>query len=385
MISQIWTQLSRFMRQGVSAGPNLHSADGFQPRQPLAQITSLPLPGWFYPGPLAFAGVVRQLSLFSQSNKFYRTFCLLVFLGLLGVAPATQARTLFQAGDATLRVNGPAQVTVGDTFQIQVILDQPQPPGVFGYQFRLNWDSAIVTPVDSSPTLDPQFPLIAQSQVTPGQLVTAASRQGDVPDLTGSFTLLTWTFRVIAAGSGSTPFDLSAVTLGQKDGTPLPIGGIVNLTVQVVEPAQPRGTLTGNVRLEGPALGNLTGTTLFIDAVNSTATTVANGDFTFTDLEFGLYTLTARRPGFLSATCTNVNHSSTATPLASVTLLAGDVTGDGVIDITDAAALGQAIGGNGVGAAADLNRDGAVNVLDLILLAVNYGQSEAAHPWVCQP
>jgi hypothetical protein len=34
---------------------------------------------------------------------------------------------------------------------------------------------------------------------------------------------------------------------------------------------------------------------------------------------------------------------------------------------------------------ADLNVDGTVNVLDLILLAVNFGQSAAAHPWLCQP
>ncbi|NJN93442.1 MAG: hypothetical protein HC875_04800 [Anaerolineales bacterium] len=373
------------MRQRASIVPNLRGADGLQAWQPPARIASLPLPGWFYPGPLAFTSAARPLSQFSQSNKFYGAFCVLVFLGLLGAVPVTQARSLFQAGSPILQVNGPTQVTVGDTVQIRVILDQPQPPGVFGYQFRLNWDSAIVAPVEASPTLDPQFPLIAQAQVTPGQLVVAASRQGDVPDLTGSLTVLTWTFQAIAAGSGSTPFDLSAVTLGQKDGTPLPIGGIINLTVQVIEPAHLGGMLTGNVQLEGPALGNLTGITLLIDGVDSTATTTANGDFAFTGLDFGLYTLTARRPGFLSATCTNFNHNRSTTTLAPVTLLAGDISGDDIIDITDAAALGQAIGGKGTSAAVDLNQDGAVNVLDLILLAVNYGQSAAALPWVCQP
>jgi hypothetical protein len=347
-------------------------------------MASKPLPHWFQPGPFAFTSVAPQTPLFSQLNRFYRALCVLVFLTVLAAAPAAQAEAMLQAGSATLQITGPAQVTVGETFEIQVILNQPQPPGVFGYQFRLNWDSAAVRPSAGSPTLSPDFPLIAQSQISDGQLLVAASRQGDVPDLTGSLTLLTWTFEAVAPTLSPTPFNLTAVTLGQKDGAPLPIAAITPLTVQVIALAQPRGTLTGNIQLGGPVPVNLTGTTLLIEGLGSTATTSATGDFAFPDLDFGVYTLTARRPGFLSATCTGLNHNSETTTLALVTLLAGDITGDGMIDVIDAAALGRAIGGNGVGAVADLNQDGAVNVLDLILLAVNYGQSAAAHPWVCQ-
>lgn len=383
-MGQIWTQLSRFTRQFNHAPPNLPGAHGFKPWQVLAQIVLPPLPDWFFPGPLSYASAVQQISKFNQLHKFFRTLGVLVFLGMLAATPITQAKTLLQAGGSILQVTGPPQVKVGDTFEIRVLLDQP-PPGVFGFQFRLNWDGAAFAPSGGSPTLSPDFPLIAQSQISAGQLLVVASRQGDVPDLTGSLTLLTWTFEAIAASSNPAPFDLTAITLGQKDGAPLPITGITNLTVQVIEPTQPQGTLTGNIQLEGPTSTNLTGTTLLIEGADTTATTSATGDFAFADLDLGTYTLTARRPGFLSATCTAVSHNSNPTILAPVTLLAGDITGDGVIDVTDATALGRAIGGNGVGAAADLNRDGAVNVLDLILLAVNFGQSAAAHPWVCQP
>ncbi len=383
-MGQIWTQLSRFTRQFNHAPPNLPGTHGFKPWKVLAQIMSPPLPDWFFFGPFSLANAAQQISKFNQLNKFYRALGVLFFLGMIAVAPVTQAETLLQAGGSILQVAGPAQVSVGDTFEIRVLLDQP-PPGVFGFQFRLNWDSTAFTPPDGNPTLSPDFPLIAQFQISDGQLLVAASRQGDVPDLTGSLTLLTWTFEAIAAGDNPAPFDMTVVTLGQKDGTPLPIAGITNLTVQIIEPNQPQGALTGNVQLEGPASTNLTGTTLLIEGSDTTATTSATGNFAFADLDLGVYSLTARRPGFLSATCTAVNHNSNSTILSPVMLLAGDINGDDTIDMTDATALGRAIGGNGVGAAADLNLDGAVNVLDLILLAVNHGQSAAAHLWVCQP
>lgn len=293
----------------------------------------------------------------------------------------TQAETPY---GLTLAVTGPAAVNTGDMFEIQVLLDNPSPAGVFGYQFGLTWNSAAVAPVDPMPTLSPEFPLIARNEITPGQFTVIASRQGDVPDLPGSLTLLTWRFQAIApTGSDSARFDLTAATLGQKDGTELSLEAITPLAVTVIEPAPQRGALAGNVQLEGRASGSGSGITILINELGLAAAPAPGGDFAFADLDFGVYTLTASSPGFLKVSC-QVNHKGEATTLAGVTLLAGDLTDDGLIDVADATALGLAIG-SGPGAAADLNVDGAVNVLDLILLGVNFGQSAAAHPWTCQP
>lgn len=293
-----------------------------------------------------------------------------------------QAETPF---GLTLAVAGPATVNVGDTFEIQVVFDNPSPAGVFGYQFGLTWNSAVVTPVEPAPTLSPEFPLIAQNEISDGQLAVAASRQGDVPDLPGSLTLLTWRFQAVApTGVDSARFELAAPTLGQKDGTEVPLETVTNLAVMVVEPAPQRGSLLGHVQVEGRASGSQANINISISELGLTVAAAPGGDFTLADLDFGAYTLTASSPGFLRATC-NVTHQSELTSLAGLTLLAGDLNDDGVIDVADAAALGLAIGNSDPGAAADLNGDGAVNVLDLILLAVNFGQSAAAHPWLCQP
>jgi hypothetical protein len=293
-----------------------------------------------------------------------------------------QAETPF---GLTLAIAGPAAVNVGDTFEIQVVLNNPSPAGIFGYQFGLTWNSAAVTPVEPSPTLSPEFPLIAQNEISNGQLAVAASRQGDVPDLPGSLTLLTWRFQAVApTGFDSARFDLAAPTLGQKDGTEVPLEAVNNLAVMVAEPAPQRGSLFGQVQVEGRASGSQANINLLINELGLAVAAAPGGEFTFTDLDFGAYTLTASSPGFLRATC-NLTHQSELTTLTGLTLLAGDLNDDGVIDVADAAALGLTIGSAGPGAVADLNVDGTVNVLDLILLAVNFGQSAAAHPWLCQP
>jgi hypothetical protein len=53
--------------------------------------------------------------------------------------------------------------------------------------------------------------------------------------------------------------------------------------------------------------------------------------------------------------------------------LGGDVNADAKIDILDIAYIGARF--EGQDALADLNQDGQVNILDLVLAATNYGQT----------
>lgn len=58
----------------------------------------------------------------------------------------------------------------------------------------------------------------------------------------------------------------------------------------------------------------------------------------------------------------------------NITLRAGDVNNDGVIDLGDAVIIGSAFDGNPQ-AEADVNHDGAIDILDLIHIGRNYGSS----------
>jgi hypothetical protein len=386
-MSHLWTLINRLKQQSGQLHAIRPSAGWLRRSFGVSRLAN---PNLILGKPLQVAFLAAKPTL-SPQKKLQRTFFWLIFwvvilagLDWLQPVPITQARSSPQDG-LTIQIIGPTSITAGDIFEVQIVVNNPLPAGLFGYQFGLVWNNAAVIPVETAPTLNPDFPLVAQTDIAEGQLNVAASRQGDVPDLTGSITLLTWRFQALtASGIEAAPFDLAAVTLGQKEGTALPLAGISNLVVTIVQPARQRGNLGGNIQLEGRSPDNQGGIIVLINELGRTTTTAANGDFAFADLEYGRYTLTASSPGFLSAACANVTYKGEAAPLTGVTLLAGDLTGDGVIDVADATALGLSIGG-GPGAAADVNPDGEVNVLDLILLGVNFGQSAGTHPWICQP
>jgi hypothetical protein len=105
------------------------------------------------------------------------------------------------------------------------------------------------------------------------------------------------------------------------------------------------------------------------------ATVSANLDGTFSlTAPAGTYAVVATAPGFLSAAGSATLTSGGTTTLPDVTLLAGDIDGNNVIDQLDALTIGMNYN-TATPAAADLNNDGTINVLDLELLAANYRET----------
>lgn len=89
--------------------------------------------------------------------------------------------------------------------------------------------------------------------------------------------------------------------------------------------------------------------------VRGTATPDANGNFSFT-APAGTYSAVASAPGFLRAQASPVLTSGATTTLQTITLLAGDIDSNDVIDQFDALTIG--INYNlAAPAAADLNND----------------------------
>jgi hypothetical protein len=98
----------------------------------------------------------------------------------------------------------------------------------------------------------------------------------------------------------------------------------------------------------------------------------ANTDGTFSlTASAGTYTVRATADGFLSAEGAVTLMSGETSTKPEVTLLAGDIVNNNVIDQFDAMTIGMSYN-TATPAAADLNNDGTINVLDLELLARNY-------------
>ncbi|MBI2332830.1 MAG: carboxypeptidase regulatory-like domain-containing protein [Chloroflexi bacterium] len=128
--------------------------------------------------------------------------------------------------------------------------------------------------------------------------------------------------------------------------------------------------------LNGTALATKTVTvTLYKQdtTVQTTATADANGNFTMT-APAGTYTVVASAPGFLKAQGSPVLTAGATKTMQTISLLAGDIDDNNVIDQFDALTIGMNYN-LAAPAAADLNNDGTINVLDLELLAANYRET----------
>ena len=144
-------------------------------------------------------------------------------------------------------------------------------------------------------------------------------------------------------------------------------------TVTPTATALPTGMIIGQVISSKPA-------TISVYDVNNvliaSAPVALDGRSFAITLPGGIYTVTARASGFLSAQGSFTVVSNMNLTLPTITLPAGDIDGNSVIDQFDAMTIGMSYNTT-VPAAADLNSDGSINVLDLELLAGNYRKSGA--------
>lgn len=282
---------------------------------------------------------------------------------------------------------------VGDTFKVSVVALGIEDPGIFGGQFEITYDinhlSAVDGSLSPSAAMEPVVVGLSEIDNVAGLVAYAASRQGDLDNLSGNVALASFSFEAVAAtGEGETTLiHLQNVKLGDKDGIEVPISGLVDLEVVIVDgEGNGAGDINGNVTVEARATDNQANHEVTAEGALGgilTALTGANGDFLIEDAPADTYDVTADSPGFLAASCSGVVHEADAlTTLEDVTLLAGDIDDSGEIDITDASAMGVVFGT--ADEVSDLNDDGLVDVLDLILMAANFGQSSAGNPWECQ-
>ena len=141
---------------------------------------------------------------------------------------------------------------------------------------------------------------------------------------------------------------------------------LVQAPTSTPTPAQ-NGTIAGQVDSPKPVILELYGIN---GSLLGSATVEPNVTFTLT-APGGTYKVVASSSGFLSAEATAAITNGETITLVSVTLPAGDIDGNNVIDQFDALTIGMNYNA-AEPSIADLNNDGVINVLDLEALARNY-------------
>jgi len=151
--------------------------------------------------------------------------------------------------------------------------------------------------------------------------------------------------------------------------TPTPSTGtsIPTSTSTPASSSTPTGAaILGQVIVTKPAVINVYDTNNVLVATKQSS----DGKFSFA-VAPGTYTVVAVAPGFLRAQRTITLMTGITNILPTIPLPAGDIDANNLIDQFDALTIGMSYNSS-TPAAADLNNDGIINVLDLELLAQSY-------------
>ena len=183
-------------------------------------------------------------------------------------------------------------------------------------------------------------------------------------------------------GQGSTTISLSfqpeSLILGTKEAGIIPVSQVRPLVLTINNNGNvDTASATGQVYLAHGLTS--AAATVNIEGTAWSATTASGGDYTILNITPGVYDLKADAPLHLSAICTNKQINAPTTQLAAINLPGGDLNDDDVIDISDATIIGVDFGT--ANPRSDINLDGQVNVLDLIILANNY--QAGSLDWKC--
>ncbi len=256
----------------------------------------------------------------------------------------------------------PTSVTVEEAAVVTVSLNNVPAEGYASAEFTCTYDPALVQVSNIVVTsLFGTDPATAINDPQDGTFIVAiagsnsqkATTSGaaftfDATSLLVGQATITCTARVSPGGDGL--FDLPGT----------------GATLTIIDVAA-EGTLAGQV------IASKTVTVNLYNADTTLATSVAaNPDGTFSlAAAAGSYTVEATASGFLSAQGPATISVGETTTMTTISLLAGDIDGNGEIDQYDALTIGMSYN-TASPDAADLNADGVINVLDLELLAANY-------------
>ncbi len=271
-------------------------------------------------------------------------------------------RRVVQEGPSVTTAVTPTSLTVGQTASVSVSLGNVAAGGYRSAEFTCTYNANLleVSNIVATNLFGADPVMVVNGPQNGSFIVAIAGSDGNRATTDG----VAFTFSVTGLQAGQATIECHArVSTGDNVLTDL-TSTSANLTVnEVVQ----NGTLTGQVLASKAVTVSLYNPD---DSLATSAAANADGTFSLT-APAGTYTVVATASGFLSAEGPATITAGGTSTKATISLLAGDIDGNGVIDQLDAMTIGMSYN-TATPAAADLNADGVINVLDLELLASNY-------------
>jgi hypothetical protein len=259
----------------------------------------------------------------------------------------------------------PPSVIVGGTSTVGVNLNNIPAGGFASAEFTCTYNPTFVEVSNiTSTNLFGTDPVTVVNGPQNGSFIVAIAGSNGNKAMTGGGA---FTFSAKGLQVGQSAIDCQArVSTGNQSLSTIP-STPANLPI-----TSPQGIFTGKV-----LASKLVAVTLYNPNNSVAGSVMANVDGTFSlSVSAGTYTAIASVPGYLKAQGSFIVTNGNTTTSQTISLHGGDIDGNDVIDQFDALTIG--INYNAATpAAADLNNDSVINVLDLEILAGNYHQSGA--------
>ncbi|MBZ0292133.1 MAG: hypothetical protein K8L99_06145 [Anaerolineae bacterium] len=217
------------------------------------------------------------------------------------------------------------------------------------------------------------------NDITGGLFVRSLSNENSPQTAeTGSLTIATATYYLPQPGTLTISMD--NFILGDENGVQLPDDHTVapvNVTVNNLNLA----SFVANVQREAFDITNTNRTDLTITVDGQSPVSIVNdgdnngADFTYAETLPLSSVLVIDAPSHLKCSTAAFVLADEDNTMGTATLLAGDVTDDDAINITDSTAIGLDYGSSALAdEVADVNDDQVINVLDLIHIGRNFGE-----------
>jgi len=305
-----------------------------------------------------------------------------------------------------------ASFRCGETGTSQILVSIANDPGVHGVEVHLSFDDTKLQVVDADSGLDGVqiaaegglFPLGEQVVVQEvdneaGTILFAVSRKdGDSVQNATDAAIATITWQAAVDCNTVTQEECSEVSvvdalMSDADGYAITVD--IKLPGSVCYDGQGLGCIIGSVQLQGrypdriPDHSGATVTAEKDGVVVASATTDASGNFTLDNLApEDTYEVSASMYPYLDSANGSVVAGEVCTDLGATKLLGGDLVppqtpeDPDIIDINDITYIAYRF--LGTDTTADVNGDGAVNILDLTMAAANFLR-EGPTPWSMTP